>query len=62
MAVPDFRCRYCDSLMDVSAASYAENPWCAGCLHERMAKAAAENPFVGWRVEGDYMVPIWRDG
>jgi len=61
MAHLEFRCRYCASLMNVSAASYAENPWCVNCLDERMARAAAENPLIGWRVEGDYMVPIWRD-
>lgn len=55
-----FRCRYCDSVMKVSAGSYEENPWCVGCLDERMEKAAAENPLVGWRMEGDYMIPIRR--
>ena len=53
-----FRCRYCDSVMGVSAAAYAENPWCVGCYDERMALAVAENPLVGWRMEGDYMIPI----
>ena len=52
------KCRHCSSPMKVSAASYAENPWCSGCLHERLALAADENPVLGWRIEGDYLVPI----
>lgn len=37
------RCRYCKAeMMDVSCESYMENPFCAGCLHERMEKANTE--------------------
>lgn len=40
------RCRYCRREMRVGALSYAENPFCKHCLHERMEKAAAERgPF-----------------
>jgi hypothetical protein len=35
-------CRYCGSRMDVSTQAYAENPWCSGCLHERMEIARSE--------------------
>lgn len=56
-----FRCRYCNAPMKVSCRAYAENPFCVGCLNERMEKAAAENPLVGWRMEGDYMIPIRKD-
>ena len=58
---PQFRCRYCGSDMEVSAASYEENPFCVGCYDERVAKAAAENPLVGWRMEGEYLVPVRED-
>lgn len=44
--------------MNVSDASYEENPFCSGCLHERIELAASEDPLVGWREEGDYIVPI----
>lgn len=49
-------CRYCSREMRCSTASYAENPFCAECLHERMAKAS--NPPVNWRLEGDYLVRV----
>jgi hypothetical protein len=51
-------CRYCHSEMKVSDASYEENPWCSGCLHERIAKAAAEDPLVAEVWDGDYVTFI----
>lgn len=44
--------------MDVSAESYFQNPFCKQCLPERLQQAANEDPVVGWREEGDYVVPV----
>lgn len=59
------RCRYCGSDMSgVSSGSYAENPYCQGCLDERLAKAAAEaekeqGKLIGWRVlENGYVEQV----
>lgn len=51
-------CRYCKSEMDTSDAAYAENPFCAKCLPERMEKAAEERGPGEVVIEGDYAV--WR--
>ena len=54
-------CRYapCSKRMHVTQESYRQNPYCAECLHERLTKASATDPVVGWRDLGDgYVRPI----
>ncbi len=52
------KCRYCKNKMDVSDRAYEENPFCSGCLHERLEKAAAGLGPGEFVFEGDYA--IWR--
>ncbi len=49
------RCPYCDRPNRVSAACFAENPFCRLCLHERMDKAAKERGPVVAVLDGDYV-------
>lgn len=39
-----YRCRYCQAPMHVSTAVIEENPFCAGCLHERVARRHLSAP------------------
>ena len=53
------RCRYCKRMFRCTPQGYAENPWCGGCLHERLAKAAAEAGPVEWVHLGNgYTMPM----
>ncbi len=53
------RCRYCKRRMYVSKKSYQQNPFCSECLPERLVKAAAADPVVGWNDLGDgYVRPV----
>ena len=51
-------CRFCGNELRVSSLSFQENPFCNGCLSERLAAAAKENQFLSWTVNGDYMESI----
>jgi len=42
-------CLYCKRSMFVTRREYKENPYCCECLHERIAKAAAEDPLITWK-------------
>ena len=55
MVTPGYRCRYCRRPMPVSARVYDENPFCSGCLHERMARAS--DPLDGPRLECGLPLP-----
>jgi hypothetical protein len=50
------RCRYCKREMSVSAAAYAENPFCNRCLPERVKLVG--DPGIEWRLVGDYFKPV----
>ena len=50
-APPAYRCRYCRSEMRVTSYVYDENPFCAGCLHERVARAVDVDPLDGPRMD-----------
>lgn len=56
IVAPVLRCRYCSREMTVSAAAYGENPFCDGCLSERVERAADKQ--IEWRTVGDYFEPI----
>lgn len=49
------RCRFCRREMRCSALGYEQNPFCVGCLDERMKQATPAGG-VRWRREGDYCV------
>jgi hypothetical protein len=49
------RCAFCGSEMTSSKLSRRENPFCNGCLHDRLKQAANALGPVGWRVVGDYV-------
>lgn len=51
------RCKYCGSDMtdSVSAMGYMENPFCTGCLKERIEKTASERGPGHWERCGDYI-------
>jgi len=49
-------CQFCGREMDVSALSYAENPFCTGCLGERLRVGHGASDYLSWRIEGDYFV------
>jgi hypothetical protein len=49
-------CKFCGLEMHVSALSYAENPFCGGCLDERQRLGRGERGYLSWRTEGDYFV------
>ena len=49
-------CRWCGQEMDVSALSYAENPFCKGCLVDRLHDGQGDGAYLGWRSEGNYFV------
>jgi len=49
-------CRFCGQAMDVSALSYAENPFCSGCLSERQRIERGDRNYLSWKVEGDCFV------
>lgn len=50
------RCRYCRREMAVSAAAYAENPFCNRCLPQRVGLVADKK--IEWRLVGEYFEPI----
>jgi hypothetical protein len=51
------RCKYCGkSMMSESPQSFKENPFCGGCLMERMAKAALNAPTGKWVANGNHLV------
>ena len=52
------RCKYCGRPYPGSPASYAENPFCAACLHERTAKARERLGPVEVKREGGYVVLV----
>lgn len=54
------RCQFCSRPMNVSPLGYQENPFCAECYDERVAKAVEGKRFVGWKLDGDYMTPLWE--
>jgi hypothetical protein len=45
------RCKYCRGEMTGGGAAYAENPFCAACLDERLRRASGDRP-VQWVVDG----------
>ena len=47
--------------MNVSVLGYQENPFCAECYDDRVAKAVEGKRFVGWKRDGEYMTPLWED-
>jgi hypothetical protein len=53
------RCNYCGrNMMQRTARSYRENPYCSACLGERMKKATdAVGPIVHQRI-GAYLAAI----
>lgn len=53
------RCQYCDrEMMNVSAQSHTENPFCNKCLSERLAAAKQRSGATGLRLIGNYLKPI----
>ena len=53
------RCHYCGrEMMEIAPLSYLENPFCAVCFPERLAKMV--RGFCGWAILGDYAYPIWE--
>ena len=54
------RCRYCGSDMtrNVSSESYRENPFCAGCLNDRMGIAKNELGPIRNERHGHYLVAV----
>lgn len=54
------RCRHCGSDMTdtTSSSSYRENPFCGGCLEERLQNAAATLGPIRHRRVGQYIEPI----
>ena len=51
MSEKQHACPFCGSLSKRSAAAVAENPFCAGCLHERIAAAIGPGPFRVRRID-----------
>ncbi len=60
------RCRYCNSEMTdiVSAIGYAQNPFCHGCLDERIKNAprAPENEVVVQIGRYFHFIPVVQTG
>ena len=59
-AMRDNRCRYCGSDMtdDVTPTAYLENPFCSGCIRERIDAASLMLGPIENRVVGRYLEPI----
>jgi hypothetical protein len=51
------KCSFCGREVKSSALGFAENPYCAECLPERIA-GATETALISWEVCGDYLRPI----
>jgi hypothetical protein len=49
-----FICRHCDGEMRCTAEGFQENPFCGGCLHERLQLAVAARGPGKMVVEGGY--------
>jgi hypothetical protein len=43
-------------MMTVSPQSFRENPFCGGCLMERMAKSSLNAPTGKWVANGNHLV------
>lgn len=54
------RCPYCRRESNVSADSYAENPYCSQCLTERLQKAKENLGPVEFKTFGQYtrIIPV----
>ena len=52
------RCSFCGEEVETSSLGYAENPFCVGCLNERIGEAAQSTSTLSWRQRGDYLVAI----
>ena len=51
------RCHHCEREMKLSSQRYAENPFCAVCLPQRVKKATpARRP--QWKLVGKYAVRV----
>lgn len=57
---PSFVCRYCGGGMRCTAEAHAENPFCSGCLKERLEIGVKERGPVEVVVIGDYVwfIPV----
>jgi hypothetical protein len=51
-------CKFCKRWMDVSDESYAQNPYCARCYHDRLRITSKEAPLLAWKRDGDYVIPV----
>jgi hypothetical protein len=51
------KCRFCGQEVVSSALGYAENPYCANCLSERVAESKKNLELTTWLASGDYFVP-----
>lgn len=48
-------CKYCGAMMRREARSILENPFCNGCLHERLEVAARGIPKKKMIMRGDWV-------
>jgi hypothetical protein len=53
----EWRCLYCDRLMERDSEARLENPYCALCLLDRLRAGAESVGPVEWQEERDYLIP-----